>query len=117
MLSITNNFWNIYTEEKTYLLRSHDAIFGNKPLTFANDLDLDDDGNIYFSQSSTEHPIEEGLELYFDASPFGRVFHYNENTKELIVIATEIRFANGIQLTPQNEALLISEISMARILK
>ena len=58
--------------EKTYLLRSNDQAFGDKQLTFANDLDLDNEGNIYFTQSSTNHTIEEGLDLYFDAAPFGR---------------------------------------------
>lgn len=86
-------------------------------MKFTNDLDLDDEGNIYFSDSSYIRDINEAVELFNDASPTGRLFRYNEITKELVLLIDNIRFANGVQLTPEKDAVLVSELALGRIIK
>lgn len=98
-------------------MSSDDYRFGDKPLKCANDLDIDDDGVIYFIDSSYKRTLNEFLQEYIEAQPRGRLFSFNEMTNELNLLHTGIFYPNGIQLTPAKDAVLINEDTMARILK
>ncbi len=39
---------------------------------FANDLDLDDNGDIYFTDSSISRTVHEAIELFVEAAADGR---------------------------------------------
>jgi adipocyte plasma membrane-associated protein len=86
-------------------------------MKFTNDLDLDEEGNIYFTDSSYVRNINRAVELFNEASPTGRLFRFNEITKELVLLVDNIRFANGVQLTPEKDAVLVSELALAQIIK
>ncbi len=81
-----------------------------------NDLDFDGD-LIYFIDSSYERGVNEAVEEHIEALPRGRLFSYDEKTKELDLLLDNLYFPNGLQLTPDKQAILINENSMARILK
>ncbi|MBK7107202.1 MAG: SMP-30/gluconolactonase/LRE family protein [Ignavibacteriae bacterium] len=74
----------------------------NKP----NDLTLDKNGNLFFSE-----PNNWGPEIYD-----GRVFYYNFSTKSLKLIKDKIAFPNGIGISPKTERLYLSESAKSRIL-
>ncbi len=61
-----------YLEEKILLVSVNDTRFGNRPLKFTNDLDLDDNGNIYFTDSCSERAVNEAFDLYVEGSSRGR---------------------------------------------
>ena len=53
----------IILDEKYLILSASDKLFKGNPLIFGNDLDLDDDGNIYFTDSSITREVNEAVEL------------------------------------------------------
>jgi len=65
--------------------------------------------------TSLIHRMSEALIL--EALPRGRLFIYNEKTKHLDLLLDNLYFPNGLQLTPDKQAIFINENSMARILK
>lgn len=99
------------------ILSSKDNRFGDKPLKFTNDLDIDDDGVIYFVDTSDKRNVNEFLEEHIEAQPRGRLFSFNQKTNELKLLLKDLYFPNGIQLTPEKDALLVNENTMARIIK
>lgn len=110
------NYFMFNKGEKTTILSSNDARFGYRPLKFTNDLDLDGD-MIYFLDTTYSRNVNEFLEEHIEAQPRGRLFSFNEKTNELKLLKENLFFPNGIQLTPDNQALLINENTQARILK
>lgn len=60
--------------EKTILLSAHDKRFENEPLKFIDDLDIDNEGNIYFTVSSRKRELHESAEVHYEANPDGRLF-------------------------------------------
>jgi sugar lactone lactonase YvrE len=71
-----------------------------------NDVALDVEGNIYFSDpggSSGENPI-------------GSVYRYDIQTKKKSLLATGLAFPNGLGVTPDQQHLCIAESQQYRIL-
>jgi sugar lactone lactonase YvrE len=108
---------NIDNGEKTHILNSNNLQFGEHKPKYLNDLDIDSEGNIYFTDSSYRRNVNEAVELFVEGNVDGRLFVFNEKTNHLNLLLDNIHFANGVQLTPNSTALLVSETHMARILK
>jgi hypothetical protein len=49
------------------VLRTNDKRLKNGKMKFADDLDLDDEGNIYFSDASGSRGLGEAIEIFFEA--------------------------------------------------
>lgn len=108
---------DLFQNEKIQILSANDELFKNEPLVFGNDLDIDDYDNIYFTDSSTIREVNEAVELHVEARPDGRVFRFNERTKELELLIKNLVFPNGIQLNPEKNSLVIAEHGMARLIE
>ena len=107
---------NVDQKTKKIVLSANDTRFGNKPLKCTEDLDIDGD-NIYFVDSTDKHGLNQAMEDIIFLNPSGRVFRYNEKNDELDLVLDNLYYPNGIQLTPNKDALLINEFSKARIIK
>ncbi len=81
-----------------------------------DDLDLDGD-MIYFIDSSYEREYSEYLEEHIEALSRGRLFRYNQTSDQLEFLIENLYFPNGLQLSPNKDAILINENTMARIIK
>jgi sugar lactone lactonase YvrE len=71
-----------------------------------NDVALDTEGNIYFSDpggSSAE-------------SPTGSVYRFDIGTKKTTLLATDMAFPNGLAVSPDQEKLCVAESQAYRIL-
>lgn len=87
------------------------------PLTFTNDLDVDDQGNIYFTDSSTKYRRRNFLQLVFSAEDSGRVLKYNQATKETTVLVRNLQFPNGVSLSKDGSFFVYCEGSRGRLSK
>ncbi len=85
------------------------------PLEMADDLDVSSSGLIYFSDATRS---EVGMDYYQDLMihrPLGRLLRFNYYTDDLEVLLTGLYFANGVALSPDEDFVLVSEMSEYRI--
>ncbi|XP_031121663.1 protein STRICTOSIDINE SYNTHASE-LIKE 3-like [Ipomoea triloba] len=87
------------------------------PFRFTNDLDVDDEGNIYFTDSSINYPRRNFFQLSFSAEDTGRVLKYNQRTKETTVLLRNIQFPNGLSLSKDGSFFVYCEGLMERLKK
>ncbi|XP_057484232.1 protein STRICTOSIDINE SYNTHASE-LIKE 3-like [Actinidia eriantha] len=87
------------------------------PLRFTNDLDIDEEGNIYFTDSSTKYQRRHFMQLVFSAENSGRVLKYNPNTKETTVLVRNIQFPNGVSLSKDGSFFVFCEGAPGRLQK
>jgi sugar lactone lactonase YvrE len=85
------------------------------PLEMADDLDVSSSGLIYFSDATGS---EVGMDYYQDLMihrPLGRLLRFDYYTDDLEVLLTGLYFANGVALSPDEDFVLVSEMSEYRI--
>ncbi|KAH7541839.1 protein STRICTOSIDINE SYNTHASE-LIKE 3 [Ziziphus jujuba] len=87
------------------------------PLRFTNDLDIDEEGNVYFTDSSTKYQRRNFMQLVFSAEDSGRLLKYNPNTKETTVLLRNLQFPNGLSLSKDGSFFVFCEGSMGRLRK
>lgn len=90
---------------------------GGRPFRFADDLDIAADGTIYFSDASSRWPLSEYRLDILEHRPHGRLLAYHPDTNEVELIADGLYFANGVQLTPDESAVIVCETSSYRLLR
>ncbi|XP_070578296.1 adipocyte plasma membrane-associated protein-like [Ptychodera flava] len=101
----------------TATLVSAGAPIEKKAPKFLNDLDVQKDGIIYFTDSSYRWQRRENRYAALEGGECGRLLWYNPVTRKAKVLLKNLHFPNGVQLSPQQDYLLVSETSRARILK
>lgn len=82
---------------------------------FTNDLDISQDGTIYFSDASYKHYQKEYLLELFESRPHGRLLKYDPQTKKTTVLLKNLYFANGVALSKNEDFLLVNETYRYRI--
>ncbi|KAK1309811.1 hypothetical protein QJS10_CPA08g00003 [Acorus calamus] len=85
------------------------------PLRFTNDLDLDDEGNIYFTDSSTKYQRRNFMQLVFTADNSGRLLKYSPSTKETTVLLQGLQFPNGVSMSKDKSFFVFCEGSRGRL--
>ncbi|XP_068635749.1 protein STRICTOSIDINE SYNTHASE-LIKE 3-like [Aristolochia californica] len=85
------------------------------PLRFTNDLDFDDEGNIYFTDSSTIYQRRNFMQLVFSAEDSGRLLKYNLVTKETTVLKRNLQFPNGVSMSKDKSFFIFCEGSLGRL--
>lgn len=89
---------------------------GENPfINFGNDLVVLSNGSIFFTDSSRKFSRHDNVLDVFEGRPNGQLLHYNPVEKRCYVVVAEMHFPNGICLSQDGEALLISETTRARI--
>ncbi|KAM4692899.1 adipocyte plasma membrane-associated protein [Discoglossus pictus] len=97
------------------LVSSQIPIQGKK-MAFVNDLVVTSNGRkIYFTDSSSKWQRRDYPYLVMEGTDDGRLLEYDTLTKEVKVLMGGLRFANGIQLSPAEDFLLVAETTMARV--
>ncbi|XP_030522508.1 protein STRICTOSIDINE SYNTHASE-LIKE 3-like [Rhodamnia argentea] len=87
------------------------------PLRFTNDLDIDDEGNVYFTDSSSIYQRRNFLHLVFSAESSGRLLKYNPVTKETTVLERNLQFPNGVSLSKDRSFFVFCEGAIGRLQK
>ncbi|KAJ0098603.1 hypothetical protein Patl1_20898 [Pistacia atlantica] len=85
---------------------------------FTNDLDIDeDDGVIYFTDTSTSFQRRQFMSSILSGDKTGRLLKYNKSSKEVTVLSQDIAFANGVALSKDRTFVLVAETTTGRILR
>ncbi|CAG0895851.1 unnamed protein product [Cyprideis torosa] len=101
---------------KVETIISMDDMIDDRPAKFPDDCDIGRDGTIYWSDAAGMSTLNNlFIELLSDG--YGRLIATNPKTKTSRVLVTNIRFANGVQLTSDESAVLVVETGNFRILK
>jgi len=98
------------------LLTVKDVLNGSTNLVMNSVVVAEDDDTVYITVSSTNFPLRDSMfEFLSDSS--GRLLKLSLKTRQTEILAENINFANGIELDPAEEFLLICETGRGRILK
>lgn len=87
---------------------------GGTPLVFVNHLDVEEDGTVWFSDSSQRFKGNAVLDM-MEGSATGRLLSYEPRTGMTRVHLEGLRFANGVSLGPDDRYVLVSETLAARV--
>lgn len=91
-----------------------DTPIDGKLIKFADDLDIDKDGKIYFSDASTNvDPSLMILELL--GSPSGRLIQFDPKSGTSKVLIENLHFANGVQLSRDEDFVMVAELARSRV--
>lgn len=91
-----------------------DTVNGQKIL-FADDVDITDDGVIWFSDATTRHGYEDSLLALLEGRFNGRLLSFDPATGETRVRMDALYFANGVAAGPDSAYVLINETATGRI--
>ncbi|MEP0942387.1 MAG: SMP-30/gluconolactonase/LRE family protein [Rhizobiaceae bacterium] len=94
------------------------------PIRYADDLDVADDGSIYFTDASVKFGAEEfggtlpaSLLDLMEHGPNGRVLKYDPASKSTSVLLDGLSFANGMALTADGSHYLVVETGTYSVLR
>ena len=88
-------------------------VFSN--VTFGNDFVIDDEGIIYFSDSSSQWDRRNFPSYLLENSLNGMLVQYNESNKQRTVLSDSLSFANGVELSHSGDFVIVSETNRARL--
>ncbi|XP_076937655.1 protein STRICTOSIDINE SYNTHASE-LIKE 3-like [Bidens hawaiensis] len=86
------------------------------PLKFTNDLDIDDEGNIYFTDSSTKYQ-RMFMQVAYSGDTSGRLMKYDPVTKKTSVLVGNLQLPNGVSLSKDGSFFIFCEGSKGRLIK
>ncbi|MGH1419363.1 MAG: SMP-30/gluconolactonase/LRE family protein [Hyphomicrobiaceae bacterium] len=100
------------------------ATSDGSPIRYANDLDIDRDGTVYFSDSSTKFgakasggTLPASLLDLIEHGLHGRILKYDPRSKKTTILMEGLSFANGVALSKDGSYLLVAETGTYRVLK
>ncbi|XP_024376265.1 protein STRICTOSIDINE SYNTHASE-LIKE 10 [Physcomitrium patens] len=91
--------------------------FNGESFKLCNDLDFDEDGNLYFTVSSTKYQRRQFFLSRLELDNTGRFFKYDPVSKETTVLIQGLRFPNGVAVSKDGTFVVIAESNMARLLR
>ncbi len=86
-------------------------------INFVNDVVVLRNGSIFFSDSSKKFARKENRLEVVESQPNGQLLHYNPHDGSVVVVLDGLFFPNGICTGDDENVLLISETTRARILR
>ncbi len=93
-----------------------DTVSDDSPILYADDLDIANDGRIFFSDASTRFGAEASggtlqgsLLALMEHSNDGRILVYDPQDKSVTTLLDGLTFPNGIAMCPQDVCVLVAE--------
>ena len=84
---------------------------------FTDDVDIADDGRIYFTDASSKFHQPDYLLDLLEMRPHGRLLRYSPKTGKAEVLLANLHFANGVAVSPEGDYVLVNETWKYRILR
>lgn len=91
--------------------------YKGRKLRFVDDLDIAADGTIWFSDVSMRYSVEDTFYDLLEGSASGRLFSYHPATGELKLHLSDLFFANGVALGPDDRFVLVNETGRGTIVR
>jgi sugar lactone lactonase YvrE len=85
------------------------------PFRCTNDLDIAGDGTIYFTDASYKFPLTRLKDDVLEHQPNGRFMSYDPNTRQTRVLLSDLYFANGVAVSPDQSFVLVNDTSSYRV--
>lgn len=85
------------------------------PMLFVDDLDIAEDGVIWFSDASARYDFHSVMLDFMEGQRTGRLLSYHPDTGETKVQLDGLFFANGVALGPRDEYVLVNETGTGQI--
>jgi hypothetical protein len=83
------------------------------PITFADDLDVDSEGRVYFSNASTKYNGLNGTRRFrydlLEGNPHGALYCYDPKDKSTKLLVSGLYFANGVAVSKHEDYVLVCE--------
>lgn len=87
------------------------------PFLFTDDLDIANDGIIYFSDASSRFDQSEYHLDALEHGPNGRLLSYDPASGQTTTLMKGLYFANGVAISPQEDFVLVNETWNYRVLR
>lgn len=84
-------------------------------LGLADDLDVDAQGRIYFTDASWKFGYEDRMLDVLEHAAHGRLLRYDPARGEALTLMAGLQFANGVALGPEERYVLINQTTQYRI--
>ncbi|XP_071697251.1 protein STRICTOSIDINE SYNTHASE-LIKE 5-like [Rutidosis leptorrhynchoides] len=88
-----------------------------EPIRFADDVVEAGDGSLYFTVASTKFGLHNWHLDILEAKPHGQLLKYDPTTKETSLVLDGLGFANGVDISVDQEFLVVCETWKFRCLK
>ncbi|MDT4792428.1 Strictosidine synthase [compost metagenome] len=85
------------------------------PFRFTDDLDIAQDGRIYFTDASSRFQQPDYLLDLLEARPHGRLMRFDPLSGKTEVLLKDLYFANGVALSANEDFVLVNETYRYRI--
>ncbi len=85
------------------------------PFHCTNDLDVAADGTIYFTDASYKFPLTQLKADLLEHRPNGRFLAYDPKTKQTRVLLSDLYFANGVAVSPDQSFVLVNDTGTYRV--
>lgn len=83
---------------------------GDRPFGFVDDVDVDSHNVAWFSDASHKFgPETHGMEDALENAPNGRLVKYDIASGECAIVLTDLHFANGVAVSPDDTYVLVNE--------
>ncbi|XP_071490736.1 adipocyte plasma membrane-associated protein-like [Diadema antillarum] len=105
---------NVTTGEKSQLIPKGTEVDG-KPILFFNDLDVHSNGTVFFTHSSSRWHRHQHLTLALEGMSDGRLLKYDPSSRRVSVLMDGLALANGVQLSHDENFLVVAEGGRMRI--
>ena len=94
------------------------------PVVYADDVDIAQNGNIYFTDATTKFPamdyggtLSASLLEIFEHKGNGRLIEYNPDTGNSVILMDKLVFANGVAVSHDEQSILVNETGKYRVLR
>lgn len=90
---------------------------GGQPLVFPNNLAVQRDGTVYFTDSSRRFPQSDYFGEVLAHDDGGRLLRYDPRTRSTTVMQDGLYFPNGVALSRDEDFLVVAEMNKYRLLR
>ncbi len=89
--------------------------YGGVPFRFTNDVDVAPDGIVYFTDTSPRFGIRQVREAILEHGGGGRLMSYDPATGKVVLLLSDLQFANGVAVSGDGSYVLVAETGAYRV--